>query len=234
MAHISLGLGPWLHQLRSGSLRLVRRLHSYYGLARLPTPVQHRLRLLAFPMRTAVRESRFSIDGQTWDLPASDAILLRVMCSSTSAGWAAPRITVRLMWRSAAKDNLRPQARVFRGSITHPTQPLCTLRVRHCCRLTQHSLPGGLLGLTWVGLAPTDRASFPGAFPLRTLRHLGLTAVQRGSMLSRTARKRGYASSQESEGATPTSWRYPPPPKRSHCTTVNFVVPDGSLPSANI
>jgi hypothetical protein len=169
MARISLGLGPWLHRLRSGSLRLVRRLHSYYGLARLPTPVHHRLRLFAFPMRTAVRENRFSIDGQTWDLPASDAILLRVMCSSTPAGWTVPRITVRPMWRSAAKDNLRPQARVFRGSITHPTQPLCTLRVRHCCRLTQHSLPGGLLGLTGVGLAPTDRASFPGAFPLPTL-----------------------------------------------------------------
>src|SRR6202043_2640162 len=43
-----------------------------------------------------------------------------------------------------------PAKRVFRGSITHPTQPLCTLRVRHCCRLTQHSLPGGLLGLTWA------------------------------------------------------------------------------------
>src|SRR5882757_5348141 len=62
-----------------------------------------------------------------------------------------------------------PAKRVFRGSITHPTQPLCTLCVRHCCRLTQHSLPGGLLGLTWAGLAPADRASFAGAFPLPTL-----------------------------------------------------------------
>jgi len=30
--------------------------------------------------------------------------------------------------------------------------------------LTQHSLPGGLLGLTWAGLTPADRASFAGAF----------------------------------------------------------------------
>jgi hypothetical protein len=30
---------------------------------------------------------------------------------------------------------------------------------------TQHSLPGDLLGLTWAGLAPADRASFAGAFP---------------------------------------------------------------------
>src|SRR6266849_23718 len=52
LARIPLGLGPWLHQLRSGLLRFVRRLHSYYGLVRLLTPVHHRLRLLAFPMRT--------------------------------------------------------------------------------------------------------------------------------------------------------------------------------------
>ena len=34
MARIPLGLGPSLHQLRSRSLCLVRRLHSYYGLVR--------------------------------------------------------------------------------------------------------------------------------------------------------------------------------------------------------
>jgi hypothetical protein len=57
-----------------------------------------------------------------------------------------------------------------RGSITHPTQPLCTLRVRRYRRLTQHSLPGDLLGLTWAGLAPADRASFARRLPL--LNHL--------------------------------------------------------------
>src|SRR5215216_3149080 len=51
LARIPLGLRPWLHRLRSGSLRLVRRLHSYYGAIRLPASVHHRLRLLAFPMR---------------------------------------------------------------------------------------------------------------------------------------------------------------------------------------
>src|ERR1700730_2907184 len=54
LARILLGPGPSLHQLRSGSLRFVRRLHSYYGGVRLLVPVHHRLRLLAFPMRTAV------------------------------------------------------------------------------------------------------------------------------------------------------------------------------------
>jgi hypothetical protein len=52
LARIPLGPRPWLHQLRSGWHRLVRRLHSYYGGVRLPAPVHHRLRLLAFPMRT--------------------------------------------------------------------------------------------------------------------------------------------------------------------------------------
>src|SRR6476619_938260 len=52
VGRIPLGPRPWLHQLRSGSLRFVRRLHSYYGRVRLLVPVHHRLRLLAFPMRT--------------------------------------------------------------------------------------------------------------------------------------------------------------------------------------
>jgi len=59
MARISLGLGPSLHQLRGGSLRFVRRLHSYYGLARLATPVQHRLRLFAFPMHSGITNPIF-------------------------------------------------------------------------------------------------------------------------------------------------------------------------------
>ena len=52
LARIPLGPCPSLHQLRSGSLRFVRRLHSYYGMVRLLVPVHHRLQLLAFPMRT--------------------------------------------------------------------------------------------------------------------------------------------------------------------------------------
>jgi hypothetical protein len=63
-----------------------------------------------------------------------------------------------------------PASRSFRGSLPHPTHQLCTLRVRRCRRLTQHSLPGGLLDLTWAGLAPADRASF--AWRLPSLDHL--------------------------------------------------------------
>jgi hypothetical protein len=59
-----------------------------------------------------------------------------------------------------------PASSSFRGSLPHPTHPLCTLRVRRHRRLTQHSLPGGLLSLTWAGLAPADRASFAWRLPL--------------------------------------------------------------------
>src|SRR5260221_6924425 len=81
LARIPLGLGPSLHRLRSGLRRLVHRLHSHYGLVRLPVPVHHRLRLFTFPMRTA-----YSTHGPTRDLPVSDAILLRVTCSPTPTG----------------------------------------------------------------------------------------------------------------------------------------------------
>jgi len=78
---IPLGLGPSLHRLPTGIRRLVRQLHRYYGLVRLPASVHHRLRFFTFPMRTA-----YSTLGQTRDLPVSDAIFLPVMCSSTPAG----------------------------------------------------------------------------------------------------------------------------------------------------
>ena len=60
LVRIPLGHRPWLHQLRRGSLRFVRRLQSYYGDVRLPALVHHRLRLLAFPMRTPVQDSTWA------------------------------------------------------------------------------------------------------------------------------------------------------------------------------
>src|SRR5712664_4757440 len=88
-----------------------------------------------------------------------------------------PRITALLMLRSTMKTVSAPASRSFRGSLPHPTHPLCTLRVRRHRRLTQHSLPGGLLGLTWAGLAPADRASF--AWRLLSFDHLISAADQR-------------------------------------------------------
>jgi hypothetical protein len=103
-------------------------------------------------------------DGQTRDIPGSDAIHLRVMWALDPGGTTMPRITALHMLRSTMRTVSAPANSSFRGSLPHPTQPLCTLRVRRHRRLTQHSLPGGSLGLTWAGLAPADRASFAGAF----------------------------------------------------------------------
>src|SRR6266436_2158137 len=82
-----------------------------------------------------------------------------------------PRITASHVLRSTITTVSAPASSSFRGSLPHPTQPLCTLRVRRHRRLTQHSLPGGLLSPTWAGLVPADRASFAGAF--RLFDHLG-------------------------------------------------------------
>ena len=76
-----------------------------------------------------------------------------------------PRIPASHMLRSTMKTVSAPASSSFRGSLPHPTQPLCSLRVRRRRRLTQHSLPGDLLGLTWAGLAPADRASFAWRLP---------------------------------------------------------------------
>ena len=55
---------------------VVRRLRSYYDGVRLLVAVHHRLRLLAFPMRTAAPSTNRHDGGQPRDLPGSGAILL--------------------------------------------------------------------------------------------------------------------------------------------------------------
>ena len=87
-------------------------------------------------------------DGQPRDLPASDAIRLHVMWPWTPAGrqhLAFVEERCRTCCLRASKNSRPLRCLTFRGSIPHPMQQLCTLRVRHCCRLTQHSLPGGPL-----------------------------------------------------------------------------------------
>src|SRR5271167_1174087 len=58
---------------------------------------------------------------------------------------AVPRISALLMLRSTTSTVSAPATCLFRGSITNPTQLLCTLRGRRYRRLTQHLLPGGPL-----------------------------------------------------------------------------------------
>src|SRR5262245_10132046 len=150
LARIPLGLRPSLHWLRRSCrprgllrrvLRFVRRLHSYYGEVRLPTPVHHRLRLLTFPMRTRSAHGLWSDAGYPRfqrDPFARDVAL-------DPGGTTMPRMTALHMLHSTMKTVSAPASSSFRGSLPHPTQQLCTLRVRRCRRLTQHSLPGGPL-----------------------------------------------------------------------------------------
>src|SRR6516165_410324 len=166
LARIPLGPRPSLHWLRRGWLpavqsagglfRFVRRLHGYYGVVRLLVSVHHRLRLLVFPMRTRSAHGLWSdtrYPSFRRDPFARDVAL-------DPGGMTMPRIPASLMLRSTMMTVSAPAISSFRGSLPHPTQQLCTLRVRRHRRLTQHSLPGGLLGPTWAGLAPADRASF--------------------------------------------------------------------------
>ena len=136
--------------------RLVRRLPSYYGLVRLPAPVHHRLRLLAFPMRTLGASCHRPDAGSPSfrrDLSTRDVLFDPGRVSRTSHNG-----TAHVAFGSKGMPP-PPAIRVFRGSITHPVQQLCTLRGRRYLRLTQHSPPGGALRLTWAGLAPADPAS---------------------------------------------------------------------------
>ena len=98
--------------------------------------------------------------GQTRDLPASGALLLHVMCSSTPAGWQRLALSALHMLRSTFETASAPAAYIFRGSIRHPTQSLCMLRGRRCRRLTQHLLPGALLGLPGPVFHRLDCTSF--------------------------------------------------------------------------
>jgi hypothetical protein len=62
------------------------------------------------------------------------------------------------------EDSLRSREFIISWLTPTPHATAVTLRVRRHRRLTQHSLPGGLLDFAWTGLAPADRASFAGAF----------------------------------------------------------------------
>src|SRR5262245_59029733 len=148
-------LVPALGSTGSGSLRLVRQLRSYYCWVRLPAFVHHRLSVLP---------SRCGPDAELlWPNAGSpkfrrDPFARDLLFDPGRRAW--PRLAALSMLRSTLCTVSAPATYPLRVSITHPTQPLCTLRGRRRRRLTQHSLPGCLLSITWVGLSPTDRASF--------------------------------------------------------------------------
>ncbi len=124
-------------------------LRSHYGWVRLPVFVHHRL--TAFPSRCGPEA------GMPWPNPGSpklrrDPFARDLLFDPGGADMASLSGPVRVAFDSL--HGLGSCDDPLRGSITHPTQPLCTLRGRRRRRLTQHLLPGCLLGITWVGLAP--------------------------------------------------------------------------------
>ena len=148
------------------------------SIAELPMPTRFTRRQLATVGASALGASATAVpsgararDGAAAGREASRAFPAGFLWGT------ATRVTALLMLRSTMKTVSAPASRSFRGSLPHPTQPLCTLRVRRHRRLTQHSLPGGLLRPTWTGLAPADRASF--AWRLPSLDHLVGTAKER-------------------------------------------------------
>src|SRR5215471_7384401 len=146
---------PWSQPLAPPAPRRIAPPCSYYCWVRLPAFVHHRLSVL--PSRCGPEAELL------WPNAGSpkfrrDPFARDLLFDPGRRAW--PRLAALSMLRSTLGTVSAPATYPLRGSITHPTQPLCTLRGRRRRRLTQHSLPGCLLSITWVGLSPTDRASF--------------------------------------------------------------------------
>jgi len=92
-ARVPLGPRPWLRRLRGRLPSFVRRLPSYYGGVRLLTVVHHRLRLLAFPMRTnTARVQSLLVGRETSRFPRKER--LHMPRSSTTPGRMGTRVGV--------------------------------------------------------------------------------------------------------------------------------------------
>jgi len=153
---VSLDQVPSLHPLRRRSLNLVHGLHQYYAPVRLLATVHHRLRLLAFPMRTA----RISACRSVARPPRFRRVpFLRDVVFDHGRA-SAPRIAVPHMLPSTlltvsasaslelSRLNSTPHRIVVYAS--QPTSP----------PTTQHSLPGARYGLPAPVFHRLDRASF--------------------------------------------------------------------------
>jgi hypothetical protein len=81
--------------------------------------------------------------GRSRDIPGSCRTLAGMPRSVTPADPTHFAMSVRSVWPSVQKTTSAPPSVSFRGSITRPTSPLCTLRSRGRPRTTQHSVPVG-------------------------------------------------------------------------------------------
>ena len=156
LVRIPLGRGPSLHRLLRRSLRLVRRIHRYYGRVRRPASVHHRLRLLTFPMRTLgalghrpdagpprFRRDPFLRDGVFDHGRAS-----------------APRMTAPHMLPSTLLT-VSASARLCLSRLNSPPHRIVVYASLPASPPTaQHSLPGARYGLPGPVLHRLDHASF--------------------------------------------------------------------------
>jgi hypothetical protein len=164
---------PSLHRVRSVAFpRLTGTTHWLRLLAILPTRLRcrrravPRLRLLlrSAPSWTprlrgldhlcnAARSVGIQ-SGRSRELPGSCKTLACVPRSLTPADRSRLAFTARPMLPSAQKTTSAPHSLSFRGSITRPARPLCTLRSRGHPRTTQHSVPAGRYPFAGAGLSP--------------------------------------------------------------------------------
>src|SRR6202035_1258404 len=77
------------------------------------------------------------------EFPGSCSTLAHMPRSSTPADRMHLALSVPPMQPSVQKTTSAPHSLSFRGSITRPVSPLCTLRSRGRPRTTQHSVPVG-------------------------------------------------------------------------------------------
>jgi len=159
LTRIPLGPSPSLHQLRSGSPRLVRQLHRYYDWVRRPASVHHRLRLLTFPMRTIGPLGQWSGAGPPRfrrDPSVRDAVFDHGRASAPRIAGPHMLPSTLLTVSASAKlclSRLNSTPHTITVYASQPSSPATT----------QHSLPGARYGLPAPVFHRQDRASFPGA-----------------------------------------------------------------------
>ncbi len=165
LARIPLGPRPSLHRLRSGSPGLVRRLHSYYGGVRLLAPVHHRLRLLAFPMRTGVASPLRPDAGP----PRFRRVPFARDVVFDPGRATAPRIAALHMLPSTDYDGLRPCDIEHFVAQSHTPRNRCVRFVAGVAAGSRNTrYQAARYGLTRAGLPPAGSRQLPGA-PFLTL-----------------------------------------------------------------
>ena len=105
--------------------------------------------------------------GQTRDLPASDAIPLHVMWPSTPAGRQHLALRCRTCCLRANRNSRPLRYMIFRGSIPHPMQSLCTLRSR--CRQGSRNTRYRAGAIPYLGrLSPAGSHQLAAGAPIRS------------------------------------------------------------------